>query len=427
MSDYAIRLDGIWKQYRVGQADLHRTLRDAIARAAGAPVRGAARVLDRARSGESAPPRTETMWALQDVDLEIRPGEVVGIIGRNGAGKSTLLKILTRITEPTKGRGVVRGRVGSLLEVGTGFHPELTGRENVFLNGAILGMGRRETRRKLDEIVDFAGIGAFLDTPVKRYSSGMYMRLAFSVAAHIEPEILLVDEVLAVGDAEFQARCLGKMEAVGREGRTVVFVSHNIGAISELCSRGLVMNKGKKVADLPISDAIATYTRDIAHITEGEASVHPAIDAASACSILRVGVSRDDGAPGTSFSLDEGIVLTVDYEVREPLPELQVNIMLSRNMVHVLNSHDTDDEPELPTRLPGRYRAVHRIPPHLLKAGLYSVTVGAGDQRQCFQSEQDVIGFEVTEYSENTGKRGYRSDRPGVVISPGTWSVTRLD
>src|SRR5207302_1817356 len=203
---------------------------------AGAPIRGAARMLDRARDKENGT-RSETMWALQDVDLEVRPGEVVGVIGRNGAGKSTLLKILTRITEPTKGHGEVRGRVGSLLEVGTGFHPELTGRENVFLNGAILGMGRREIRRKLDEIVDFSGIGTFLDTPVKRYSSGMYMRLAFSVAAHIEPEILLVDEVLAVGDINFQKKCLGKMGEVAKAGRTVVLVSHQLNQIRRLCQR----------------------------------------------------------------------------------------------------------------------------------------------------------------------------------------------
>jgi lipopolysaccharide transport system ATP-binding protein len=426
MTDYAISLTGISKQYRIGEREPYRTLRDSLARAAGAPVRGAARMLGRERATRNSSIR-DTIWALQDVDLGVSRGEVLGVIGRNGAGKSTLLKILSRITEPTEGYGEVNGRVGSLLEVGTGFHPELTGRENIFLNGAILGMGRSEIRRKLDEIVEFSGVAAFLDTPVKHYSSGMYMRLAFSVAAHIDTDVLLVDEVLAVGDAEFQARCLGKMESIGREGRTVIFVSHNIGAISELCSRGIVLDGGRKVADLPIDDAITTYTREIVSLADSEASVELPVDDASPCSLLRLSVATGSGTPTTSFTFDDAVVITVEYEVREPLPELQVNITLARNMVYVLNSYDTDDDVTLPTRLPGRYRAAHVVPPHLLKAGLYSLSVGAGDQGRCYQLEHDILGFEVTEYTENTDKRGYRRDRPGVVISPGAWMVERLD
>lgn len=202
----------------------------------------------------------EEFWALRDVNFDIMPGDRVGIIGRNGAGKSTLLKLLSRITEPTTGRITLRGRVASLLEVGTGFHPELTGRENIFLNGAILGMSRAEVRRKFDEIVDFAGVEKFLDTPVKRYSSGMYVRLAFAVAAHLEPEILIVDEVLAVGDAEFQKKCLGKMEDVGREGRTVLFVSHNMAAIRHLCATGLCLSKETIIMQGDISSVINSYT-----------------------------------------------------------------------------------------------------------------------------------------------------------------------
>jgi len=204
----------------------------------------------------------EEFWALKDVNFEIMPGDRVGIIGRNGAGKSTLLKLLSRITEPTTGRITLRGRVASLLEVGTGFHPELTGRENIFLNGAILGMSRAEVRRKFDEIVDFAGVEKFLDTPVKRYSSGMYVRLAFAVAAHLEPEVLVVDEVLAVGDAEFQKKCLGKMEDAGKEGRTVLFVSHNVGAIQQLCSRGMVINNGNLYNAISVSDAVNMYLKN---------------------------------------------------------------------------------------------------------------------------------------------------------------------
>ncbi len=230
MTDIAIRVDNLSKRDRIGAAqERHNTLRDALA----ARLR---------RNGHAS--ETNTIWALKDVSFEVKRGEVVGVIGRNGAGKSTLLKILSRITEPTSGRAEIHGRVGSLLEVGTGFHPELTGRENIYLNGAILGMKRTEIAARFDEIVAFAEVEKFLDTPVKRYSSGMYVRLAFAVAAHLEPEILLVDEVLAVGDISFQRKCLGKMDAVAKEGRTVVFVSHNMVAVENLCSRGFLMRQG---------------------------------------------------------------------------------------------------------------------------------------------------------------------------------------
>ena len=227
----AIRVEGLSKQYRVGQPmGRYRTMREALVSAALAPLHAL-------RRAWREPPASEQVWALKDVSFDVNPGEVVGVIGRNGAGKSTLLKILGRITEPTHGRVTLRGRVGSLLEVGTGFHPELSGRENIFLNGAILGMTRREIARKFDEIVDFSGVERFLDTPVKRYSSGMYMRLAFAVAAHLHPEILLVDEVLAVGDAAFQRKCVKKMQDVGEQGSTVLFVSHNMNAVTRLCPR----------------------------------------------------------------------------------------------------------------------------------------------------------------------------------------------
>ncbi len=243
--DVVIRAEGLGKKYLIGHQNLERvpTLRDAIGRNVGK----FARTLRDMAGGKEiiAGDDIEEFWALKDLSFEIKRGDVVGIIGRNGAGKSTLLKVLSRITEPTEGRVKIKGRVASLLEVGTGFHPELTGRENIFLNGAILGMGRAEIRRKFDEIVDFSGVEKFLDTPVKRYSSGMYVRLAFAVAAHLEPEILVVDEVLAVGDAEFQEKCLGKMQDVAGAGRTVLFVSHNIGMIGQLCRSGIHLDKGR--------------------------------------------------------------------------------------------------------------------------------------------------------------------------------------
>ena len=253
----AIRVENLGKMYRIGgPVERYRTFRDSVAQ-------GFARAGRRVRSwfggGNGAAPKYETIWALKDVSFEIQPGEVVGVIGRNGAGKSTLLKILSRITEPTEGRAVVRGRIGSLLEVGTGFHPELTGRENVYLNGAILGMKRAEVDRKFDEIVAFAEIEKFIDTPVKHYSSGMYLRLGFSVAAHLEPDVLLVDEVLAVGDVLFQKKCLAKAGELSRSGRTVILVTHNLGALQHLCNKAIVLSKGRMATHDHVADAIRIY------------------------------------------------------------------------------------------------------------------------------------------------------------------------
>ncbi len=252
MSDIAIRVQDLGKRYRIGSRPRYKTLRDSLSDVFSLPW----------RARPTAAPASPSLWALRHVSLEVQRGEVVGVIGRNGAGKSTLLKILSRITEPTEGWAEIHGRVGSLLEVGTGFHPELTGRENIYLNGAILGMWRHEIARKFDEIVAFAEIEQFMDTPVKHYSSGMYMRLAFAVAAHLEPEILLVDEVLAVGDAAFQKKCLGKMEEVAQGGRTVLFVSHNMAAVQNLCRTGIVLHSGQVAFSGPIEPAIATYLKE---------------------------------------------------------------------------------------------------------------------------------------------------------------------
>ena len=257
MSDLVIRCEGIAKQYRLGERESYRALRDTLADAVTAPLRRLRAALHSANRRPSN--GSATIWALKDVSLEIRQGEVVGIIGRNGAGKSTLLKILSRITKPSRGSADIYGRVGSLLEVGTGFHPELTGRENVFLNGAILGMSKAEVARKFDEIVAFAELEKFIDTPVKRYSSGMYMRLAFAVAAHLDPEIMLVDEVLAVGDVQFQKKCLGKMGEVSKQGRTVLFVSHSLSSIQSLCRRGILLEEGAIVCDGAVDAAIDRY------------------------------------------------------------------------------------------------------------------------------------------------------------------------
>ena len=259
MSDLAIRVEGLGKRFSINaKQESYQTLRDTLASAALMPVRAVKSLVSSNGDSQTA---HESLWALKDISFEVKTGEVVGLIGRNGAGKSTLLKILARVTEPTEGCARICGKIGSLLEVGVGFHLELSGRENIFLNGAILGMKRVDIKRRFDAIVEFAEIEKFIDTPVKHYSSGMYLRLAFAVAAHLEPEILLVDEVLAVGDAAFQKKCIGKMEEVAGEGRTVLFVSHNMAAVQALCTRGIFLLNGSIHADAPASTAISAYLR----------------------------------------------------------------------------------------------------------------------------------------------------------------------
>jgi len=262
LTSTAIKIENLSKKYRLGDNHGYKTLRETLVRAVKAPFQRLSSTSGANTNAANIIDETEFIWALKDVSLEVERGDVVGIIGRNGAGKSTLLKILSKITEPTEGRIALRGRVGSLLEVGTGFHPELTGHENIYLYGAILGMDRWEVTRKFDEIVAFAELERFMDTPVKRYSSGMYMRLAFSVAAHLEPEILLVDEVLAVGDAAFQKKCLGKMGEVSKEGRTVVFVSHNMGAIQNLCNKAILIENGKNKKFGLVNDIVKVYQEE---------------------------------------------------------------------------------------------------------------------------------------------------------------------
>jgi lipopolysaccharide transport system ATP-binding protein len=290
MSDFAIRVENLSKAYRIGlKEQIPDTLVGALASWMRSPLRNFHN-LRRLNTFHSNGDAEDIVWALKDVSFDVREGEVVGIIGRNGAGKSTLLKILSRITDPTSGGATIRGRVSSLLEVGTGFHPELTGRENIYMNGTILGMSKREIDRKFDEIVAFSGVEKFLDTPIKRYSSGMKVRLAFSVAAHLEPEILIIDEVLAVGDAEFQEKCLGKMEDVARGGRTVLFVSHNMPAVEALCTRGMELDAGRLVTDGHTLDVIDHYRRRAyARLERVENDARPSLDSRYIKEVLLLG------------------------------------------------------------------------------------------------------------------------------------------
>jgi lipopolysaccharide transport system ATP-binding protein len=310
MSDTVIRVENLGKKYIIGhqQQERYTALRDVITN----KVKSLGSLINPQAKNEN--PAFEEFWALKDVSFDIKQGDRVGIIGRNGAGKSTLLKILSRITEPTKGSIKIKGRVASLLEVGTGFHPELTGRENIFLNGAILGMGKEEIKRKFDEIVAFAEVEKFLDTPVKRYSSGMYVRLAFAVAAHLEPEILIVDEVLAVGDAQFQKKCLGKMEDVGKEGRTVIFVSHQMAAIQKLCSRTIVLSNGVVKFDGTTSSGINFYLQDLENSTRNTQIVNMPRSGTGDILITGFSIKNSHGDDVSSVACGEDIDLVFYYE-----------------------------------------------------------------------------------------------------------------
>ena len=418
----AINIQNLSKKYviRHEQRPNYVALRDVLASGARRLVQSIKHPLGGFDAGD---PSHEEFWALSDISLDISQGERVGIVGRNGAGKSTLLKVLSRITEPTKGRVQLGGRVASLLEVGTGFHPELTGRENIFLNGAILGMGKAEIRRKFDAIVNFAEVEKFLDTPVKRYSSGMYVRLAFSVAAHLESDILIVDEVLAVGDAGFQKKCMGKMESVANEGRTILFVSHNMGAISELCTRAALLHHGKLLSEGPVPQIIEQYAR--LTMNDQETTIELEMDERKLSSIVSVRVCNAKGESANSFDLADEVAVEIVYKVRKEAAGLQLTVTLSRNMVDILHSFDTDADAELPLRTVGTYKAVYRLPGMCLKGGNYSVSAYIGTPDVLIQSLEHVLSFDVEEWSINTQAKGYRRERPGHMISPGVWDTSR--
>jgi len=406
---FAVRAHDLGKQYRLGeQHSAIDTLRDHLAHGLRTLVRGRT--------------KRETIWALRDVSFEVSEGEVLGIIGRNGAGKTTLLRLLSRITEPTAGYADIRGRVGSLLEVGTGFHAELTGRENIFLNGAILGMRRAEIARKFDEIVDFAGIEKFLDTPVKRYSSGMTVRLAFSVAAHLEPEILLVDEVLAVGDAEFQKRCLGKMESYGQSGRTVLFVSHSMPTMARLCPRLILLDSGRLIEDGPAEHVIGRYLHgDLgtsAHRVWRDATAAPGDDWARLRSARVVDAG---GAVADVLDVSEpvGIEIAFDLLRREAVfPWIDVVDEGGALVFSALDTNPVWSEP----REPGRYVATAWIPEHLLNEGTLHVTVSVksallGRKPWRHAEVESALTFQVVERAGPTA-RGEFSGRISGPVRP---------
>ncbi len=378
------------------------------------------------RSGQDASSREE-FWALREISFDVNQGDRIGIIGRNGAGKSTLLKIMSRITEPTTGRISISGRVASLLEVGTGFHPELTGRENIFLNGAILGMAKTEIRAKFDEIIDFAEVEQFLDTPVKRYSSGMYVRLAFAVAAHLEPEILLIDEVLAVGDASFQKKCLGKMEDVSRqEGRTIFFVSHNMGAINSLCDHAILLDRGKLVASGATSEITNRY---LSSTVSSMSSKKFETDPSKKAQFMSVQLLDSRRKPATEFDRQKPFYLVIEFTIRNKLDGALVGVMLDRaDNTAILHAADIDAAKNREIdRKPGIYRSIVKFPGGILNAAAYQI-------RLCIQKYGGTVydyfeGLDITLIDTGTfaslGIQG--KQRPGAIAFLLDWDTKKID
>ncbi len=388
MSQIAIRAEKLGKRYRIGTPTVrYQTLRDLVSERFSTPTR-------QLRQNE----KKDHIWAIRDVSFDVQQGQVLGVIGRNGAGKSTLLKVLSRVTYPTEGIAEIHGRVGSLLEVGTGFHPELTGRENIYLNGAILGMKRTEIERKFDEIVNFSEVETFIDTPVKRYSSGMYLRLAFAVAAHLEPEILVVDEVLAVGDAEFQRKCLGKMSDVAQQGRTVLFVSHNMSAVLRLTEETLVIEKGQVVMRAPTAQAVDYYLSK-GFSQEGQRfwTEDEIPSSAYPFKPYAIRVLNAGGTVSDTLRSVEPATIEIEYQLDAPITGLRVGIyLLSTRGEYIFTSFDTDlpeKFEEYSARPAGHYVSRCTIPENILNEGRFVIGVNASSYRvkRYFLDEQSLV------------------------------------
>jgi lipopolysaccharide transport system ATP-binding protein len=401
VAEIAIKAQGVGKLFRIpSRQEAYDTLRDSFVRW----------VKSFLRTGHRKVLTEDTVWALKDVSFEVKPGEIVGIIGRNGAGKSTLLKVLSRITRPTTGVVEIHGRAGSLLEVGTGFHNELTGRENIFLNGAILGMGKREIDRKFDEIVDFGEVGKFIDTPVKHYSSGMYLRLGFAVAAHLEPDILIVDEVLAVGDARFQKKCLNKMQDVGKEGRTVLFVSHNMQAITRLCPRAILLDDGKILVDGPADKVVSAYLNSgfgtMAWRDWPEPTKAPGRETAR---LRSVRTRTEDGRVTEAMDIRRSIFIEMEYDVLKPghilLPYYDVS---NEAGVDVFSTVDLDPVWRHRPRPAGRWVSTVHIPGNLLSEGMHYVAAGLLVLNPMVHEfhAPEAIAFQVIDSLEGNSARG---------------------
>lgn len=398
-----IEVENLGKKYKIGEYERYLALRDIFANVFKSPLSWLKTKIVPKKSGDE-------FWALQDVNFSVNQGEVLGIIGRNGAGKSTLLKILSQITPPTTGRVALRGRVGSLLEVGTGFHPELTGRENIYLNGAILGMRKREIEKKFDQIVEFAEIGQFLDTPVKRYSSGMYVRLAFSVAAHLEPDILVVDEVLAVGDADFQKKCLGKMEEVTKKhGRTVLLVSHNMTAIQNLCQHCVLLDKGRVVKIGKTDEVVHEYlSKD-----KTKGAVHEFNpNHSKSANITKIVILDSKLEPTASIPVSEKFFVDIDYEFVQGEEQALLSLYFYLNGDLLLLSSETDRSGVLKNYLPGKYHTRVEVPAFLLNVGYYYFDASLHRPYVEYLDNKQGINFEITDIN-NPRSQLLKGQNPG--------------
>jgi len=419
MSDVAVKVQGLSKKYRIGQRERYKALRDILTQALYRPFRSVTSAIKGKPAQKGALSGDGYFWALRDISFEVKHGEVIGIIGRNGAGKTTLLKIISRITEPTQGTVDIYGRVGSLLEVGTGFHPELTGRENIYLNGAILGMRKTEIERKFDEIIDFAEIEKFIDTPVKFYSSGMYMRLAFSVAAHLEPEILLVDEVLAVGDAEFQKKCLGKMGDVSRQGRTVLFVSHNMSAIRKLCPGTILLNMGSIVMAGPTESVIARYLLDSTSSLLAEVELPPG-DPNAFGEAKRLRFFNQNGKPHSQFNLNESWKIELEFNLTSLVTHVIAGVgVVTSDEIPVITYWSKPGDLQA-----GRYCVEFEcnLP---LKACELQFAVGLSSHEQAFYYKDHVGHVSISEVLQG-GEQPFRASGSGLLLNSTLPEVRRV-
>lgn len=424
MSDFAIRVENLGKEYRIGGAqESYKTLRESLSGLAMGPVRALQSLAGR---GSEKRGGDESFWALKDVSFEVKRGEVVGVIGRNGAGKSTLLKVLSRITEPTRGSIRIRGRVGSLLEVGTGFHPELSGRENIFLNGAILGMSRSVIEKRFDEIVDFAEVERFIDTPVKRYSSGMYLRLAFAVAAYLEPEVLVVDEVLAVGDAEFQKKCLGKMGDVAKEGRTVLLVSHNMGAIRGLCQTAVWMNQGTMMMRGAAVEVVDHYLSAVLDKDQSVVSLEDVPRAGEMGERLRI--LKIEFNSGGSILHGEPLTIRIDYQSKSFIHAAAFGVAFSSLDGSRLMCIDSDLRSVRHTVPANSCGSVEAIVGELhLQPGRYMIDVGARSGESNGIDYLPSCGQVEVLPGPNTPSFIIRDHEAGSIRLPGIWSWSEVN
>jgi lipopolysaccharide transport system ATP-binding protein len=423
MSDTVIRVESLSKKYVIGhqQQERYTALRDVITNRVESVLKSF-----RGKGQSEKDPSQEEFWALRDVSFDIKQGDRVGIIGRNGAGKSTILKILSRITEPTEGRIKINGRVASLLEVGTGFHPELTGRENIFLNGAILGMSRVEIAQKFDEIVAFAEVEKFLDTPVKRYSSGMYVRLAFAVAAHLEPEILIVDEVLAVGDSAFQKKCLGKMEDVAnKEGKTILFVSHNMGAIKRLCNKAIYLELGR----LKKMDSTESIVQDyLSYSSDWSTSVEKqggTIVSDSEIDVFDFYSCDTKSNRREIFKTSENICFLIRYQLKKRIPALRVGIDFYSYLSGEILFRAFDDDVKVQPRDPDFLEVVCTIPSNLLKSGVYAASLQIGIHNVRWIVDNTVLRRISVETVDGVNSN-YADSRPGVIMPQLEWGSSKI-